>query len=60
MKLNFTEIHGKEVRVSDMEYLYSYVNENGKKIAVFEYEGEQIEKEVKESVDVRIVELLSI
>jgi hypothetical protein len=48
MKLNFTEIHGKEVRVSDMEYLYSYVNENGKKIAVFEYEGEQIEKEVKE------------
>lgn len=48
MKLNFTEIHGKEVRVSEMEYLYSYTNKDGKKIAVFEFEGEQIEKEVKE------------
>lgn len=44
MKLGFTEINGRELKVSDMEYLYSYTNDNGKKIAVFEYEGEKVEK----------------
>jgi hypothetical protein len=44
MKLNFTEINGRQIQVTDMEYLYSYTNDNGEKIAVFEYEGEKIEK----------------
>jgi hypothetical protein len=48
MKLDFTEINGREIKISEMEYLYSYTNENGKKIAVFEFEGKKIEKEVKE------------
>jgi hypothetical protein len=46
MKLDFTEINGKKIKVSDMEYLYSYMNEDGKWIAVFEYEGEEIKKEI--------------
>lgn len=49
MKLDFTEIHGKEVRVSEMEYLYSYTNQNNEKIAVFEFEGEKIEKIILEN-----------
>jgi hypothetical protein len=48
MKLNFTEINGKALKVTDMEYLYSYTNEDNKKIAVFEFEGQRIEKEVQE------------
>jgi hypothetical protein len=48
MKLGFTEINGRELKVSDMEYLYSYTNNNGEKIAVFEFEGEKIEKKVEE------------
>jgi len=48
MKLDFTEINGREIKISDMEYLYSYTNEDGKKIAVFEFEGKKIEKEVNE------------
>jgi hypothetical protein len=48
MKLGFTEINGKTLKVSDMEYLYTYTNEDNKKIAVFEFEGKRIEKEVKE------------
>jgi hypothetical protein len=27
-----------------MEFLYTYTNDNGEKIAVFEFEGEKIEK----------------
>jgi hypothetical protein len=46
MKLSFTEIHGKKVQVTDMEYLYTYTNKEGKEIAVFEFEGEKIKKEV--------------
>jgi hypothetical protein len=46
MKLGFTEINGREFKVSDLEYLYTYLNENGEKIAVFEFEGEKIEKKV--------------
>ena len=46
MRLDFTEINGKEIRLTEMEYLYNYINENGEKIAVFEYEGEKIEKKV--------------
>lgn len=48
MKLGFTEINGKALQVSDLEYLYSYTNDNGEKIAVFEFEGEKIEKKVEE------------
>ncbi len=48
MKLNFTEINGRQIQVTDMEYLYSYTNDNGEKIAVFEFEGEKIEKKVEE------------
>lgn len=48
MKLDFTEINGKALRISDLEYLYSYTNDSGEKIAVFEFEGEKIEKKVKE------------
>jgi hypothetical protein len=44
MKLGFTEINGKQLKISDMEYLYSYTNSEGDKFAVFEYEGEKIEK----------------
>jgi hypothetical protein len=46
MKLDFTEINGKEIRVTEMEFLHTYINENGEKIAVFEYEGEKIEKKI--------------
>jgi hypothetical protein len=48
MKLGFTEINGKALQVSDLEYLYSYTNDDGEKIAVFEFEGEKIEKKVEE------------
>jgi len=44
MKLDFTEINGKQIQITDMEYLYTYTNENKEKIAVFEYQGEKIEK----------------
>jgi len=47
MKLDFTEINGKTLKISDLEYLYSYTNDNGEKIAVFEFEGEKIEKKVE-------------
>jgi hypothetical protein len=50
MKLDFTEINGKKIAISEMEYLYSYINENNEKIAVFEYEGNKIEKKIIESV----------
>jgi hypothetical protein len=46
MKLDFTQINGKAVQVADMEYLYTYTNEQNEKIAVFEYEGNKIEKKV--------------
>ncbi len=49
MKLDFTQINGKEIQVTDMEYLYTYTKENGEKIAVFEYQGEQIEKKIIEN-----------
>jgi hypothetical protein len=49
MKLDFTEINGKQIQITDMEYLYSYTNENGEKIAVFEYEGKQIQKKIIEN-----------
>lgn len=48
MKLDFTEINGKEIKITDMEFLYSYTNSNGEKIAVFEFEGDKIEKRVEE------------
>jgi hypothetical protein len=44
MKLDFTEINGKQIKITDMEYLYIYTNKEGNQIAVFEYEGKQIEK----------------
>jgi hypothetical protein len=50
MKLGFTEINGKALKVSDMEYLYSYYNDNNEKIAVFEFEGQKIEKLIISSV----------
>jgi hypothetical protein len=50
MKLGFTEINGREIRISEMEYLYSYINDNNEKIGVFEYEGEKIEKIINESI----------
>lgn len=46
MKLDFTEINGKQIQITDMEFLYNYTNENGEKIAVFEFEGEKIEKKI--------------
>jgi hypothetical protein len=48
MKLDFTEIDGREIKITDMEFLYNYTNDNGEKIAVFEFEGKKIEKEVQE------------
>ena len=48
MKLDFTEINGRTVKISELEYLYSYTNDNGEKIAVFEFEGKKIEKKVEE------------
>ena len=47
-RLGFTEINGKEIKITDMEYLYSYTNDKDEKIAVFEFEGNKIEKKVKE------------
>lgn len=44
MKLDFTEINGREIKISDMEFLYNYTNDKGEKIAVFEFEGEKVEK----------------
>lgn len=44
MKLDFTEINGKEIKITDMEFLYHYTNDKGEKIAVFEYEGQKIKK----------------
>jgi hypothetical protein len=49
MKLDFTEINGREIKVTDMEYLYSYTNDSGEKIAVFEFEGKKIEKIILEN-----------
>lgn len=46
MKLEFTQIDGKQIQVTDMEYLYTYVNKDGEEIAVFEYQGEQIERRI--------------
>ena len=47
MKLGFTEINGRELKITDMEFLYSYTNERGEKIAVFEFEGKKVEKKVE-------------
>lgn len=47
MKLGFTEINGKEIKITDMEFLYNYTNDKGEKIAVFEFEGNKIEKKVE-------------
>jgi hypothetical protein len=47
-RLGITEINGKELRISELEYLYSYTNDNGEKIAVFEFEGDKIEKKIEE------------
>jgi hypothetical protein len=44
MKLDFVEINGREIKITDMEFLYNYTNDKGEKIAVFEYEGKKIEK----------------
>jgi hypothetical protein len=46
MKLDFTEINGREIKITDMEFLYNYTNDSGEKIAVFEFEGKKIEKKV--------------
>jgi hypothetical protein len=46
MKSDFTEINGREIKITDMEFLYSYTNDKGEKIAVFEFEGEKIEKAI--------------
>jgi hypothetical protein len=48
MKLDFTEIDGREIKITDMEFLYNYTNDSGEKIAVFEFEGKKIEKKVEE------------
>jgi len=47
MKLGFTEINGKTLHVSEMEFLYIYTNDKDEKIAVFEFEGKKIEKKVE-------------
>ena len=47
MKLGFTEINGRELQVTDMEFVYNYTNDSGEKIAVFEFEGKKIEKKVE-------------
>lgn len=47
MKLDFTEINGREIKITDMEFLYNYTNDSGEKIAVFEFEGKKIEKKVE-------------
>jgi hypothetical protein len=47
MKLNFTEINGREIKITDMEFLYNYTNDKGEKIAVFEFEGKKVETKVE-------------
>ena len=49
MKLGVTEINGRELQVTDMEFLYNYTNDSGEKIAVFEYEGKKLEKVILEN-----------
>jgi hypothetical protein len=46
MKLGFTEINGQEVKVTDMEYLHTYIDNKGEKIAVFEFEGKKSKKKL--------------
>jgi hypothetical protein len=46
MKLEFTQINGKQLEITDMEYLYTYTSNEGEEIAVFEYQGERIERKV--------------
>ena len=46
MKLEFTQINGKQLQVTDMEYLYTYKSDEDEEIAVFEYQGERIERKV--------------
>jgi hypothetical protein len=48
MKLDFTEINGREIKITDMEFLYNYTNDSGESVAVFEFEGKKIEKKVEE------------
>jgi hypothetical protein len=50
MRMEFTEINGKKLQITDMEYLYTYKSEDGEEIAVFEYQGERIEKKVIKDV----------
>jgi len=49
MKLGFTEINGKALPITDMEFLYNYTNDKGEKIAVFEFEGRKIEKKIEKN-----------
>jgi hypothetical protein len=46
MKRDFTEINGKQVKLTDMEYLYSYMDEEGTWMAVYEYEGKQVKGKI--------------
>lgn len=46
MRFDFTEIKGKAIQITDMEYLYTYKDKYGQEIAVFEYQGEKIEKKI--------------
>lgn len=39
----------KKIKISEMEYLYTYLNDKNDKIAVFEYQGKKIEKKISES-----------
>ena len=48
MKLDFTEINGREIKITDMEFLYNYTNDSGENVAVFEFECKKVEKKIKE------------
>ena len=47
MKIGTTEIRGKTVKVHEMEFLYTYVDGDGREQAVFEFDGEKIEAAIE-------------
>jgi hypothetical protein len=42
------EVNGQKLNISDVEFLFSYENENQEKLIVFEYEGETYHSKVKD------------
>lgn len=46
-KSHLLEINGKKLKISDVEFLYFYENDNKEKFIVFEYCGEKYESKIE-------------